>query len=137
MNKGNSTENDYIASLPSFVQERVFEAQERDENRGESIIRLHGFEKAMIGTTKNHLGKVVSVYEEGLCLKILRDRIRTDFPEKTEEEIREDAYDAWDYDTMRAFPYMGDCAPVIIQSFDVDESRWLSLLDNPVCDTNN
>lgn len=122
------TNDDYFETLQPSIQERIAEAKERDKDDGGNVILLHGFEGAMIGTVRMPDGRARAVYEEGLCLKLLMNDIRKNNPEMPEEELYMDAVDAWDYNTMRAIPYMGECAPVIIQGFDVDESGWGSLL---------
>ena len=123
-----SSVDDHIESLAPFIRERVAEARERDEEKGDNIILLHGFEGAMIGTVRMPDGKERAVYEEGLCLKLVVDRIRTDYPERPESDLYMDAVDFWDNDVVRAFPYMGACAPMIIQGFEVDEDKWRPML---------
>ena len=112
----------------STVQERISEARDRDAGDGSNIVLLHGFESAMVGTTTNKDGKTIAVYEEGLCLMCLMKRLKAEHPDKSEQEIYEDALDAWDYDTMRAMPYMGETAPLVIQGFDIDSTKWNALL---------
>lgn len=112
----------------STVQERISEARDRDAGDGSNIVLLHGFESAMVGTATNKEGKTIAVYEEGLCLKCLMERLRAEHPDTSEQEIYEDALDAWDYDTMRAMPYMGETAPLVIQGFDIDSTKWNALL---------
>ena len=117
--------------MDSFtIQNRISEARERDENGGVNIILLHGFEAAMVGTTVNQHGKTVAVYEEELCLQILMNLIKTDHPDVPKNELYSEAIDAWDYNTMRALPYMGEAAPVIIQGFEVDSTKWDALLES-------
>ena len=123
----NKMSDDYIKTLSPSVEERIAEAKERDEDEGENIVLLHGFEGAMVGTMWKD-GKSIAVYEEGLCLRIIVDDLRKNCPDKPEEELYSDALDAWSYNTLRAIPYMGKNAPVIIQGFDADEADWSSLL---------
>ena len=114
--------------MSSTVQERISEARDRDAGDGANIVLLHGFESAMVGTATNKDGKTIAVYEEGLCLKCIMERLKVEHPDMSEQEIYEDALDAWDYNTMRAMPYMGEAAPLVIQAFDVDSAKWDSML---------
>lgn len=114
--------------MSSTVQERISEARDRDAGDGANIVLLHGFESAMVGTATNKDGKTIAVYEEGLCLKCIMERLKVEHPDMSEQEIYEDALDAWDYNTMRAMPYMEAAAPLVIQAFDVDSAKWDSML---------
>jgi len=121
MNDIPTSNDEYIASLPSVVQERIAEARERDEEDGSNIVLLHGFESAMIGTIQNEHGKTVAVYEEGRCIRLLMEQIHQDNPDVPEDELYSEALDCWSYNTLRAIPYLAERAPLIIQGFDSDE----------------
>ncbi len=116
-----TTSNDeYIASLSPVVQERIAEARQRDEDDGDNIVLLHGFESAMIGTARNQYDKTVAVYEEGLCIRLLMDEIHREHPDVSEDDLYSEAMDCWCYNTLRTIPYLAERAPVIIQGFDSD-----------------
>lgn len=116
-------ENDYVESLPEFVRERIDEARDRDEDEGDNIVLLHGMEAAMVGTTERD-GVVVAVYESGRCIECLAEGFRKDNPDRPDEENYADAEDWFSYNTVRAIPYMGKGAPIIIDGFGRDEEQW-------------
>lgn len=120
MNDTPTSNDEYIESLSPVVQERIAEARQRDEDDGDNIVLLHGFESAMIGTSQNEHGKTVAVYEEGRCIRLLMDEIHQDNPDVPEDELYSEALDSWCYNTLRAIPYLAERAPIIIQGFDSD-----------------
>lgn len=120
-------DDEYIKSLPALVRERIDEARAADYEDGDSIVLLHGMERAMIGTVENSAGKIVAVYEEELCIRCLMDDMSK--PEDAgddwgEDDAYMDAREFYEYNTLRALPYIGDSAPMIIRGFDVDSDRW-------------
>ena len=84
---------------------------------------LHGMEAAMIGTTVVN-GIVVAVYESGRCIECLAEDFRKDNPDRPDDENYADAEEWFSYNTLRAIPYMGKGAPVIIDGFDRDAEQW-------------
>ena len=121
MNDIPTSNDEYIAALPSVVQERIAEARQRDEDDGDNIVLLHGFETAMIGTSQNEHGKTVAVYEEGRCIRLLMEQIHQDNPDVPEDDLYSEAMDCWCYNTLRTIPYLAERAPLIIQGFDSDD----------------
>jgi hypothetical protein len=119
-NQMTTSNDEYIASLSPVVQERIAEARQRDEDDGDNIVLLHGFESAMIGTARNQYDKTVAVYEEGLCIRLLMDEIHREHPDVSEDDLYSEAMDCWCYNTLRTIPYLAERAPVIIQGFDSD-----------------
>ena len=120
-------DSEYIKGLPSLVRERIDEARAADYEDGDSIVLLHGMERAMIGTVENAAGKIVAVYEEELCIRCLMEDMSK--PEDAgddwgEDDAYTDALEFYEYNTVRALPYIGDSAPIIIRGFDVDSDRW-------------
>lgn len=120
-------DSEYIKSLPALVRDRIDEARAADYEDGDSIVLLHGMERAMIGTVENADGKIVAVYEEELCIRCLMDDMSK--PEDAGDDYDEndaytDAREFYEYNTLRALPYIGDSAPMIIRGFDVDSDRW-------------
>lgn len=120
-------DSEYIKSLPALVRDRIDEARAADYEDGDSIVLLHGMERAMIGTVENAAGKIVAVYEEELCIRCLMDDMSK--PEDAgddwdENDAYTDAREFYEYNTLRALPYIGDSAPMIIRGFDVDSDRW-------------
>ena len=122
-----SSNDEYIESQPSIVQERVCEARERDEDGGRNIVLLHGFEAALVGTVQNQYEKTVAVYEENQCIRLLMDEIHQDHPDIPEDELYSEALDYWSYNTLRTLPYLGESAPIIIQGFDADTPAWKAM----------
>lgn len=117
------TGNEYVKGLPGYVQERVEEASCRDDDGGDNIVLLHGMEAAMIGTTVVN-GIVVAVYESGRCIECLAEDFRKDNPDRPDDENYADAEEWFSYNTLRAIPYMGKGAPIIIDGFDRDAEQW-------------
>lgn len=125
-------DSEYIKGLPSLVRERIDEARAMDYEDGDSIVLLHGMERAMIGTVENAAGKIVAVYEEELCIRCLMEDMSK--PEDAGDDWGEDdayteAREFYEYNTVRALPYIGDSAPMIIRGFDVDSERWEAFKD--------
>lgn len=140
-----------LSKAGKTVVERFDEATARDEFDGNHICILHGLEKAMIGTAQvgDH---TVAIYERGLCIQCIADgmkdsdvaKLHTD--EYSEKELKDpeliktlklqDAEEFFEYNTVRALPYMGDATPLIIEGFAVDGTRWQSFTkpdtDGPV-----
>lgn len=125
-------DSEYIKSLPALVRERIDEARAADYEDGDSIVLLHGMERAMIGTVENAAGKIVAVYEEELCIRCLMEDMSK--PEDAgddwdEDDAYTDAREFYEYNTVRALSYIGDSAPMIIRGFDVDAERWEAFKD--------
>lgn len=130
--KDQLTQNDeYIKSLPPIVQERITEARERDFDDGGDIVLLHGYEAAMIGTASRQ-GRTVAVYAESLCVRLIMDEMRKDYPSVPETELYADAVNYWDDTVIRGLPYMGERAPIIVEGFEVDDDKWTALLDSAI-----
>jgi thiamine pyrophosphokinase len=139
-----------LSKAGKTVVERFDEATARDEFDGNHICILHGLEKAMIGTAQ--LGDhTVAIYERGLCIQCIADGMndsdvaKLHADEYSAEELKnpelirtlklQDAEEFFEYNTVRALPYMGDATPLIIEGFAVDGNRWDSFkspLDGPV-----
>ena len=120
--------NDICESVvirPSVTQERVSEALER----GSDVILLDGLDKALVGTFLNENGHAVAVYAEELCLVLIVERLKGEHPDRSIEELNEDAADYLS-DLGRAAPYMRGAAPVIIEGFDVDSCVWRRFLED-------
>ena len=113
-----------VVNCPSVAQERVSEARER----GNDIILLGGLDKALVGTFLNENGHVVAVYAEELCLALIAERLKKEHPDRSTEELNEDAADYLG-DLGRAAPYMRGAAPVIIEGFEVDSGVWRCFLE--------
>lgn len=127
MNDQPTNNDEYIKSLPPIVQERIVEAQERDLDDGGDIVLLHGYEAAMIGTTSRQ-GRTVAVYSETLCVRLIMDEMRKDYPSAPQSELYADAVNYWDDSVIRGLPYMGERAPIIVEGFEVDRDKWTALL---------
>lgn len=139
-----------LSKAGNTVVERFDEATARDEFEGNHICILHGLEKAMIGTAE--LGDhTVAIYERGLCIQCIADGMndsdvaKLHKDEHSAKELKDpelirtlklqDAEEFFEYNTVRALPYMGDAKPIIIEGFAVDGTRWDSFkspLDGPV-----
>lgn len=139
-----------LSKAGKTVVERFDEATARDEFEGNHICILHGLEKAMIGTAQ--LGDhTVAIYERGLCIQCIADGmkdsdvVKLHKDEYSEEELKDpelvkelkhrDAEEFFEYNTVRALPYMGDATPLIIEGFDVDGDCWQGFkppVDGPV-----
>ena len=65
-----------------------------------------------------------AVYESGRCIECLAEGFREDNPDRPDEENYADAEDWFSYNTVRAIPYMGKGAPIIIDGFGRDEEQW-------------
>lgn len=96
------------ADYSDTVKERYDEACDTDDERGANIVMLHDMEDAMVGTMETADGIVVAVYER---------------------EPYEAALEWFECNTVRALPYIGKNAPVIISGFMVDSDRWEGFLD--------
>ena len=108
-----NTINDESKSPKTLIRDRVAEVRARSAEDG--ITLLDGLDAALIGTVRNGFGRLVAVYEEGLVLDIIRERLRSEHPEAIEDELNADAADLLS-DLTRTFPYMGDAgAPIIIE----------------------
>ena len=116
-----------VAIRPSVVQKRVSEALER----GSSVILLDGLDKALVGAFLNENGHAVAVYAEELCLALIVERLKGEHPDRSIEELNEDAADYLS-DLGHAAPYMRGAAPVIIEGFEVDSSVWRCFLEGKV-----
>ena len=101
-----------IECLPSVAQERASEARERESG----VILLDCLEKALVGTFLNENGHVVAVYAEELCLALIAERLKKEHPDRSTEELNEEAADYLG-DLGRAAPYMRGAAPVIVEGF--------------------
>lgn len=125
----NPAKNSYetVVNCPSVTQERVSEALER----GSGVILLDGLDKALVGTFLNENGHAVAVYAEELCLALIVERLKGEHPDRSIEELNEDAADYLS-DLGRAAPYMRGAAPVIIEGFEVDSSVWRCFLEGKV-----
>jgi len=99
-----------LKSLKLMEKERVSEALERDDG----VILLDGFDKALVGTFLNENGHVVAVYAEELCLALIAERLKKEHPDRSTEELNEEAADYLG-DLGRAAPYMRGAAPVIVE----------------------
>lgn len=128
-----------LSKAGKTVVERFDEATARDEFEGNNICILHGLEKAMIGTAE--LGDhTVAIYERGLCIQCIADGMndadvaKLHKDEHSEDELKnpelirtlklQDAEEFFEYNTVRALPSMGGVAPLIIEGFAVDGTRW-------------
>ena len=116
-----------IVNQPSVAQKRVSEALER----GGGVILLDGLDKALVGTFLNENGHAVAAYAEELCLALIVERLKGEHPDRSIEELNEDAADYLS-DLGRAAPYMRGAAPVIIEGFEVDSSVWRCFLEGKV-----
>jgi hypothetical protein len=94
---------------------------------GGDIVLLHGYEAAMIGTASRQ-GRTVAVYSETLCVWLIMDEMRKDYPSAPQSELYADAVNYWDDTVIRGLPYMGGCAPIIVEGFEVDDDNWMALL---------
>lgn len=124
------------AKYTPAVAERYDEACERDEegNFGANIVMLDEMEDAMVGTTVNEHGIVVPVYEEELCVKSLAEKFLKSGEYKDYDEAYTAAAEWFDYNTLRAIPYLKEQAPIIIRAFDRDTELWEGFLDvKPSC----
>ena len=118
---------EYEDTLPENVKERLEEVDCDEE--GTEIVLLHGMERALVGTMLNSKGILVAVYEENLCIECLADDFRKDNPDRDDTENWADAEEWFSYNTLRAIPYMGDGAPVVISGFHRDEEKWREFKD--------
>lgn len=139
-----------LSKAGKTVVERFDEATARDEFDGNNICILHGLEKAMIGTAQvgDH---TVAIYERGLCIQCIADGMndsdvaKLHKDEYSAKELKnpelikslklQDAEEFFEYNTVRALPYMGDAKPLIIEGFAVDGDCWQSFkpaADGPV-----
>jgi hypothetical protein len=145
------SENQYdLSKAGKTVVDRFDEATARDEASGDNICILHGLEKAMIGTAQRD-DHTVAIYERGLCIQCIADGMNdADVAELHKDEYSEDelkdpeliktlkhqdAEEFFEYNTVRALPYMGDAKPIIIEGFAVDGDCWQSFkpaADGPV-----
>lgn len=117
------------ADYSDMVKERYDEACDTDDERGANIVMLHDMEDAMVGTMENADGIVVAVYERELCVKAIANRFAKSGEYKDYDEAYEAALEWFEYNTLRALPYIGKNAPVIISGFMVDSDRWGGFLD--------
>ena len=117
------------ADYSDTVKERYDEACDADEGMGTNIVMLHDMEDAMIGTMENEDGITVAVYERELCIKAIANRFAKSDEYKDYDEAYEAALEWFEYNTVRALPYIGKNAPVIISGFMVDSDRWEGFLD--------
>lgn len=116
---------EYLDSLPEEVKKRLEIARKRDASGdGDNIILLHGLEKGMVGTTVNDYGITIAVYERSRSIDHLAEDFDKDNPERNEDECRTDAIEWFDYNTVRAIPYMGESAPMIIEAFDDGDREY-------------
>ena len=99
------------------VRDRVAEVRARSAEDG--ITLLDGLDAALIGTVRNGCGRLVSVYDEGSILDLLRNRLLVEHPEASEDELDADAADLLG-DLARTIHYMGAEAPIIIEGLDRD-----------------
>lgn len=117
----------YDDTLPANVKERLEEVEcDADDT---NIVLLHGMERALVGTMLNAQGILVAVYEENLCIECLADDFRKDNPGRDDAENWTDAEEWFSYNTLRAIPYMGEGAPVVISGFHRDEEKWREFKD--------
>lgn len=117
----------YDDTLPANVKERLEEVDcDADDT---NIVLLHGMERALVGTMLNGKGILVAVYEENLCIECLADDFRKDNPDRDDAENWTDAEEWFSYNTLRAIPYMGEGAPVVIRGFHRDEEKWREFKD--------
>lgn len=120
-------EKNYDDTLPANVKERLEEVEcDADDT---NIVLLHGMERALVGTMLNSKGILVAVYEENLCIECLADDFRKDNPDRDDVENWTDAEEWFSYNTLRAIPYMGEGAPVVIRGFHRDEEKWREFKD--------
>lgn len=84
-----------------------------------------------MGTFLNENGHVVAVYAEELCLALIVERLKKEHPDRSTEELNENAADYLG-DLGRAAPYMRGAAPVIIEGFEVDSGVWRCFLKGKV-----
>lgn len=117
------------ADYSDTVKERYDEACDTDDERGANIVMLHDMEDAMVGTMETADGIVVAVYERELCVKAIANRFAKGDEYKDYDEAYEAALAWFECNTVRALPYIGKNAPVIISGFMVDSDRWEGFLD--------
>lgn len=116
---------EYLDSLPEEVKKRLEIARKRDASGdGDNIILLHGLEKGMVGTMVNDYGITIAVYERNRSIDHLAEDFDKDNPERNEDECRAEATEWFDYNTVRAIPYMGESAPMIIEAFDDGDREY-------------
>lgn len=99
----------------SSGRDRAAEVRARSAEDG--ITLLDGLDAALVGTFRNQQGKVIAVYEEGLLLNLIRNRLQSERPDATEDELYADSTDLLG-DLVRSFPYMGTEAPLIIEGLE-------------------
>ena len=98
------------------IRDRV--AEVRDRTAGGGVILLDNMDAALIGTFHNQQGKVVAVYEEGMLIDLIRNRLQSERPGATEDELNADSVDLLG-DLVRSFPYMAEAgAPLIIEGLE-------------------
>ena len=105
-------------SPKSTGRDRVAEVRAR--SAGEGVVLLDGLDSALVGTVRNGFGRLVAVYEEGLVLDIIRERLRSERSVVTDDELDADGADLLS-DLVCSFPYMGTEAPLIIEGLDSDK----------------
>ena len=92
-------------------------AEVRIRSAGDEVVLLDSLDSALVGTVRNGCGRLVAVYEEGLLLDLIRNRLLAEHPEITEDELDADGADLLS-DLERSFAYMETEAPLIIEGFD-------------------
>ena len=109
--------NDNVKSPMCPIRDCVAEVRDRDT--GDGISLLEGFESALVGTYRNEFDKVIAVYEEGLILDIIRNRLKEERPDASNDDLDADSADLLG-DLARTIPYMGAGAPIIMEGLDRD-----------------
>ena len=81
---------------------------------GEEIYKLDDMDAALVGTHITEQGNTVLVYDRKKCIECLMD---SSLKDDSDEDPYEMAEEWFEYNTMRALPYMHEKAPIIVELF--------------------
>lgn len=116
----------YLASLPDSVKARIEYARSKDSTGGDNIVLLHDMEEAMVGITLSDTGRIVSVYEEHLCIDVMAEHYKQSDPTRSDDDCYQDALDWYNFNTLGSLPNMKEIMPLMFDGFVDDREAELA-----------
>lgn len=104
-------------NMSSMSSSRDRAAEVRARSAEDGITLLDGLDAALVGAFRNQQGKLVAVYEESLILGIIRNRLKAERPNASNDDLDADSADLLG-DLARTCPYMGNGAPIIMEGLE-------------------
>jgi hypothetical protein len=122
-----------VSEVRTILSESL-SAAEKAALQGAVVLDPDTWDAAILGVHTNQHGEVVAVYDENVIVELLLREILDSTEGPHDEEAENDAYDEaseyLQFNTIRALPYMGARAPVLVselfedaEEFEVDEER--------------